>query len=793
MYHQRRPESREIRIGKIPDRLGLNISGTQALRLEYPANYTGRIGLYLFRVASNRISAAIAAGVIAPLLSAAPEYVDAKLCKQCHGRITEDFARTGMGRAFYRPTPRGTVDDFGGGARDFYHDRSDTYYSMVARDGRYYQRRWQIGPDGKPANVEELSVDYVLGSGNHARSYLHRTARGTLIELPLGWYADEKSSGGGKWGMTPGSDSDHPRTRRFISYKCMFCHNAIPRIPAGNEAPGSDPVFSGDLPEGIDCQRCHGPGGNHIRAVANSRSTAQDIRASIVNPARLEFSRRIEICMQCHLETSSGPIPSSIVRFNRGPFSFVPGEPLEAFLLTFDHAPGTGHDGKFEAVSAVYRLRQSKCFVKSPDRLECVTCHDPHRPARGPEARSRYTAACRQCHSAAMDVLIAAGRHPDSADCASCHMPKRRAEDTPGMVMTDHLIQRRPPPGNLVAEFRERPAEAYHGEIVPYYPAMLSPSPANALYRAVAQVGLGNNVEAGLPVLAREITAQKPGESEFYLILGDAWQNAGNARDAVAAYRQAAALEPKSARVLRLLADALHSGDTFQQAIQMAPADPITWYRWGLLDLAAADFTSAAAKIRKAIGLDPTLPDQSRSLAEALAKGGQPDAALAACDDALRTDPYDDAAWDLSARILAEKSRWSEASYAFEKAIRLRPGTASYLYDFALALVRADRFDEALPRAEAAAAADANVAETQELLGGLYSRKGRLSDAARSYRRAVELRPDSAAARLRLGSVLAAQGDLAAAADQLRKAAASSDPAIARQASEALRRIGAAR
>src|ERR1043166_9235020 len=100
MYHQRRPESREIRIGKIPDRLGLNISGTQALRLEYPANYTGRIGLYLFRVASNRISAAIAAGVIAPLLSAAPEYVDAKLCKQCHGRITEDFARTGMGRVF---------------------------------------------------------------------------------------------------------------------------------------------------------------------------------------------------------------------------------------------------------------------------------------------------------------------------------------------------------------------------------------------------------------------------------------------------------------------------------------------------------------------------------------------------------------------------------------------------------------------------------------------------------------------------------------------------------------------
>ena len=61
-------------------------------------------------------------------------------------------------------------------------------------------------------------------------------------------------------------------------------------------------------------------------------------------------------------------------------------------------------------------------------------------------------------------------------------MPKRRAEDTPGMVMTDHLIQRRPPPGNLLAEFRERPPEEYHGEVVPYYPSPLPQTPENALY-----------------------------------------------------------------------------------------------------------------------------------------------------------------------------------------------------------------------------------------------------------------------------------------------------------------------
>src|SRR5256885_13071008 len=48
---------------------------------------------------------------------------------------------------------------------------------------------------------------------------------------------------GGYWGMSPGFDSRHPPTRRFVSYECMSCHNAIPKIPVGHDAPGSDPFF----------------------------------------------------------------------------------------------------------------------------------------------------------------------------------------------------------------------------------------------------------------------------------------------------------------------------------------------------------------------------------------------------------------------------------------------------------------------------------------------------------------------------------------------------------------------
>lgn len=699
-----------------------------------------------------------------------------------------------MGRSFFRPKPANTVEDYSKN-NEYYHALSDTHYVMILRDGAYYQRRWQIGFDGKETNVEESRIDYVLGSGNHARSYFHRTARGTLIELPLGWYSEK----GGSWGMSPGFDSRHPATRRLVSYECVFCHNAYPQIPAGHDAPGCDPIFRGELPEGIDCQRCHGPGGRHI-ATVRSAASREGIRASILNPARLSSKLRMDLCMQCHLEPTSTAVPSLIRRFNRGPFSFTAGEPLAAFELAFDHAPGT-HDDKFEIVgSSAYRLRRSRCFLESKDALTCETCHDPHRILRGDEAVRHYSQACRQCHAAAFNGLVSKGSHPASTDCVTCHMPKRRTEDVVHVVMTDHLIQRRPPSRNLLAELAERhptEAEEYRGEVVPYYPATLGQAGEDALYRALAQVAMKNNLRTGVAELARLISLQQPREAEWYIQLGGAWLASGEPVKAVSAFELGVRRKPQMVRGLQSLANGLkaarqpgRSAEVLQQAVQISPADAVSWYQSGVLASELGRMGEAIERIQKAIALNPDLPGGFTTLAAIESAAGQGDRAEAASREALRIDPYDAAAWDLAGRMLAEKSQFPEALYDFEKAIRHRPGFAPHLYDYALTLASASQFDRAQESAEAATRADPNLAEPHALLGRLLVRKRQLPEAAREYRETLRLRPDLARTRLDLASVLAAQGEMRQAIEQLREASKSSDAEAARLAAEALQRLG---
>ena len=692
-----------------------------------------------------------------------------------------------MARSFSRATPGET-------AGDFHHEASGTHYSMSVRDGKYYQRRWQIGPDGSETNAEELQADYVMGSGNHARTWLSRTARGTLVELPLGWYSEN----GGYWAMNPGYETPHPPSHRPIAYECMFCHNSYPRIPAANEGTGAEPVYTGDLPEGIGCQRCHGPAERHMHAARTPGAKAADIRAAIVNPARLGKEREMEVCMQCHLETTSTRLPSLIRRFGRGPFSYAPGQPLGDFVLSFDHAPRRGYDDKFEIAGGAYRLRQSRCFLQSKGRMTCVTCHNPHDVPRGPAATAHYAAVCRQCHSGNVDRLNAVGSHPSDADCVKCHMPKRRTDDAVHVVMTDHRIQKRARASrDLLAALKEShpaPSEEYRGPVAPYYPPSVP-----ALYVALAQVRDGRNLESGIHELSAALSQSASPQVDFYVALGDAWHAAADPAKASAAYGKAARLQPNSARAFRYLGIALHESKqladavtALKRALQLDPGDAHAWFELGLIASERGRTAEALADFTKASTLNRDLPDVWNSLGVALKASGNGPAAERAFRQAIRIDPYYATANGNLARLLTDQGDSAQAIYYAEQAARLQP-TAVNLYEYALGLVRLERFDDSRRQVEAALRADPTLAEAHELLGGLFSRSADTSAALAEYREAVRLKPEVSRAQLDLAATLAAMGEVNEAVLHFREAAKSSDPRIAEAAARGLRRIGEGR
>jgi predicted CXXCH cytochrome family protein len=696
-----------------------------------------------------------------------------------------------MARSFYRPGPANTVEDYRVN-NNYYHRASDTHFTMIERGGKYYQRRYQVGFQGEETNIDEKEIDFVMGSGSHARTYLHRTRAGALLELPLAWYAEK----GGYCAMNPGYDKpDQPNARRKISLECMFCHNAYPDLPSGHDQLRSEPVFGGALPEGIDCQRCHGPGRRHVQAAQATGATGEAISQAIVNPARLTPARQMEVCMQCHLETTSFPFPHSILRYDRGPFSYQPGEPLGDFMLFFDHPPGGAQEDRLQIVNSVYRLEMSACFRKSNGKLQCTTCHDPH----GEAAPKSYQDICRRCHATSFRRAVESGQHTASADCVRCHMPKRRTDDVVHAIMTDHFIQRRKPERDLLAEMPEPngPGTVYHGRVLPYYPVPFERTAEGELYLALAQVRENNNSDRGIAQFAAAIAKYRPRRAEFYVELADARLSRGDSREATKLYEEAVRRKPDSlagllglGRASEAARQVANAAEAFLRATQLVPGDALPWRELGQIRAKQAKHAEAVAALEESLRLDAEAPETHYALGTLRAQQGNSGGAEASFREAIRLKPdYAEAHMNL-AILLFQRQRVEEAGYHFKSALRVRPDYLLGRLNYALMLNNVNRADEARTQLEAALRADPNFAQAHEELGKMAESAGRMEEAFNEYAEAVRMRPQLSRSQLGLGAALARNGNLSEAAKHLRQAATSSDAAVREAALRLLAELG---
>src|SRR5580698_7286572 len=335
-----------------------------------------------------------------PQLSPASPPTGASRCIPCHPAEVAGYARSAMAHSLRRPgqEPDGTVNA---------HGSKITMYSTAAG----YWQRWENGGD-----QAEYHIDWVVGSGNHAKGYLVDIG-GHLFQSPVAYYQSRQS-----YDLAPGYEHQpDPDFTRPIREECVLCHSGNALHVSGTLNEYRSPVFPVSE-EAITCERCHGPAEKHL---------ADPHAGNIVNPAKLDPVARDSICEQCHLfGVARVANPGKQLR------DFVPGERAEDVFTTYHDANPTG---AFKVISHVEQLALSACARNSNGHLWCGTCHDPHDKPLQPVAY--YRSVCLTCHAAKFPA--AASHPPKDSDCLSCHMPRRDAKDGGHSAFTDHRIQRR--------------------------------------------------------------------------------------------------------------------------------------------------------------------------------------------------------------------------------------------------------------------------------------------------------------------------------------------------------------
>ena len=365
---------------------------------------------------------------------AATGYVGSSQCIECHADIAEKFRRHPMARSI------STVAD-AAPLEDYVHDTSFSpdgprEYGVETVDGTVRHFEHFLDVDGNTVYRQSETIEFAVGSGQRGRSYL-MNRDGLLFMSPVTWYSE-----GTRWDLSPGyAPAVHPRFERRVSDGCIACHaGAVRQERNGPNRFAKQPFFE----LSIGCERCHGPGKEHIDRQHKPYDYEQNpIRSAIINPGKLGHAARDSVCYQCHLHGVD-----RVPRTGHSEFSFRPGALLSDVWTVFVSGSAVGSDDdSARAVSQVEQMHESECFKRSDGKLGCISCHDPHSIPSKEMRASFFRERCLLCHKEADDCSLERPVRLQSSpedSCIKCHMPKRDASDVPHTSQTDHRVLKRP-------------------------------------------------------------------------------------------------------------------------------------------------------------------------------------------------------------------------------------------------------------------------------------------------------------------------------------------------------------
>jgi hypothetical protein len=344
-------------------------------------------------------------------------YAGSASCVKCHSNLYHSYLHTAH---YLASVPASASTIHGSFVKNFnvFNVSASQKIVMEKRDNNMFQTYYLNGK-----LQESHHFDIVLG-GVKGESYLYWKGSG-LNQLPISYYTKQH-----KWLMSPGYAPGQVDFNRIIMSRCMQCHasyigdkqNEAQRFNAAEQFDKSTLVYS------IDCERCHGPGAQHVDFQTANPGTKT--AKFIVSYSSLPKARRIDMCAVCHSGNKSEMIRST--------FFFRPGDTLAKFKLQDFYRSRIDTSHLDVHGNQVQLLQGSKCFINS--KMDCATCHDTHQNQRGNTAL--FTQKCLGCHSTVNHNYCKMANTLNAqlikSNCIQCHMPAlaTRAIISPNMDST---------------------------------------------------------------------------------------------------------------------------------------------------------------------------------------------------------------------------------------------------------------------------------------------------------------------------------------------------------------------
>jgi hypothetical protein len=320
-------------------------------------------------------------------------YLGDDACRSCHAAQVDSFHQTAHYFTSSAPTEKSILGKFTSGENILKTVNPNLYFQMDAKQGGFFQTSVAGVPPHTTSRTERFAV--VVGSGEKGQTYLFWDGD-QLFELPVSYWAKLG------WVNSPGYRDGFADFERVIIPRCLECHatyfEALP--------PPSNNYSHAGISLGIQCEKCHGPGRQHVEQ-EKSKAAAASSRA-ILNPARFSRDRQMDLCAWCHAGHGQPLLPS---------FSYLPGNPLEKYIRFPPADPNTPLDVHGNQVEM---LKQSRCFRESA--MTCLTCHNVHAPQHD---LAEFSQRCLTCHKPD-SATFSKPDHKVSSNCIDCHMPRQQ-------------------------------------------------------------------------------------------------------------------------------------------------------------------------------------------------------------------------------------------------------------------------------------------------------------------------------------------------------------------------------